>query len=117
MVDRRTLDEIRNMSLEDWRDICTVIAEEGVLRKGLTERETEITMMVLTGWQNADIARRLGIAGKTLKAHMHTIYRAFDARSRGEFLGGVFPMHSVEVPAEAPRRKWGKGWRGEPGRI
>lgn len=115
MADKQVVADVRGMDEDGWRDICTAIAEEVVLRKGLSQREVEITMMLLTGWQNVDVAKRLGIAEKTLKEHIRTIYRAFEARSRAEFLSSIFPMHPVEVP-DAPKRKWGHGWRARPGR-
>jgi DNA-binding NarL/FixJ family response regulator len=115
MVDKQIVADVRRMDEDGWREICTAIAEEVAIRKELSERETEIMMMLLAGWQNADITKHLGIAEKTLKGHMHVLYRLFEARSRGEFLGSIFPLRFA-VP-KAPKAKWGHGWRGKPGRL
>lgn len=109
---RHDVPDIREWGPDAWRDLCTQIADEVFRQKfeHLTGREEQVARMLVTGWQNADIAKHLGIAEKTTKEHIRQIYKAFSVHSRAEFLGAIFPLDPIEVPS-VPRRKWGHGWR------
>jgi DNA-binding NarL/FixJ family response regulator len=56
------------------------------LQANLTERQFEILQMALKGTSNKLIARHLGIADGTVKAHLSTIYRVMNVRNRTEAL-------------------------------
>ncbi|MFF7357596.1 MULTISPECIES: helix-turn-helix domain-containing protein [Streptomyces] len=48
----------------------------------LTEREREVLLLLATGEQNRWLARRLGIAERTVRAHTASIVRKLDLTSR-----------------------------------
>ncbi|MGW2596285.1 response regulator transcription factor [Streptomyces klenkii] len=50
----------------------------------LTEREVEVLLLLASGEQNRRLARRLGIAERTVRAHTANIVRKLDLRSRFE---------------------------------
>lgn len=51
---------------------------------GLTAREVEVLSLVGAGLANRGIASRLGIAEKTVKAHISSIFTKLKARSRSQ---------------------------------
>lgn len=48
----------------------------------LSEREREVLTMVAAGLQNKQIARRLGISEKTVKAHLTSVFRTIGVTDR-----------------------------------
>jgi DNA-binding NarL/FixJ family response regulator len=48
----------------------------------LTEREREVLVMLSSGLLNKQIARRLGISEKTVKAHLTNVYRRIGVEDR-----------------------------------
>ncbi|QLE72820.1 response regulator transcription factor [Streptomyces rectiverticillatus] len=50
----------------------------------LTDREVEVLLLLASGEQNKRLARRLGIAERTVRAHTANIVRKLDLRSRFE---------------------------------
>jgi DNA-binding NarL/FixJ family response regulator len=48
----------------------------------LTEREREVLALVAEGLPNKQIARRLEITEKTVKAHLTSVFRAIDVTDR-----------------------------------
>lgn len=48
--------------------------KEELLKRGLTEREVEIALLVIEGCSNRQIAKRLHIAHSTVKKHLYSIY-------------------------------------------
>ena len=48
----------------------------------LTEREQEVLIAAARGERNKEIARRLGITERTVKAHLTSIYNKFGVDSR-----------------------------------
>jgi len=50
--------------------------------KSLTERETSVLRLVAEGLANKEIARRLGISEKTVKAHLNNVFAKLDVHSR-----------------------------------
>ena len=48
----------------------------------LSSRETEVLRLVATGMANKQIARRLGIAERTVKAHLTNIFTRIDVTDR-----------------------------------
>ena len=52
----------------------------------LSEREQEITLLVLLGKDNAQISDEISIAGSTLRTHLRNIYGKTDVHSRGELV-------------------------------
>ena len=51
-------------------------------RQGLTQRESEILSLVVTGLSNRGIAGRLVIGEETVKTHLSSIYRKLGVNDR-----------------------------------
>ncbi|MET9965538.1 LuxR C-terminal-related transcriptional regulator [Streptomyces sp. NPDC006356] len=63
----------------------TVVVREDTLDfSALTDREREVLLLLATGEQNRWLARRLGIAERTVRAHTTSIVRKLDLKSRFE---------------------------------
>lgn len=50
--------------------------------KGLSERETAVARLVAAGHSNKEVARRLGITERTVKAHLSSIFGKLGLRDR-----------------------------------
>jgi DNA-binding NarL/FixJ family response regulator len=48
----------------------------------LTERQTDVLVMLAKGGSNKDIARALRLSDKTVKAHVSAIFRALNVSNR-----------------------------------
>ena len=57
---------------------------------GLTQRETEIVRSVLDNLDTNDIATRLAIAPRTVRAHLEHVYRKLRLRTRCDLILLVF---------------------------
>jgi DNA-binding NarL/FixJ family response regulator len=50
--------------------------------ESLTKRETSVLRLVAEGLANKEIARRLSISEKTVKAHLNNVFAKLDVHSR-----------------------------------
>ena len=50
---------------------------------GLTAREAEILRLVARGMTDAEVAHELVVSRRTVHAHLRSIYRKLDVRTRG----------------------------------
>jgi DNA-binding NarL/FixJ family response regulator len=75
---------------------------------GLSERESEVLVLVGEGLSNGEIAKALYISIETVKSHLAVIFKKIQARNRMQAAAwvarsGVFNRYQPAVPDDAPR--------------
>jgi DNA-binding CsgD family transcriptional regulator len=68
----------------------TLVAPLLLKAYGLTEREQEVTQLVLRGATTVQVARRLAISPHTVNDHLKSIFEKTGARTRGELSATLF---------------------------
>jgi DNA-binding CsgD family transcriptional regulator len=82
---------------------------------GLTEREQEVTRLILAGDSTAQIAERLCVSPHTVQEHVKNIFEKTGVRSRRDLVGKVFFSHYEPRVRDNERRAVdGRPLRGGP---
>lgn len=79
---------------------------EGIGGAELTTRETEVLRALVEGHGNKAIARKLDIALGTVKTHLQSIFKKFDATSRTEVAVAAEKRGLLAPPASEPGAAW-----------
>jgi DNA-binding NarL/FixJ family response regulator len=75
--------EGRQMPIGATIDLVHPVARAGAdAPEGLTAREVEVLALVAEGLTDADVAERLVVSIRTVHAHLRSIYRKLDVRTR-----------------------------------
>jgi FixJ family two-component response regulator len=88
-VTKKTLLNVIERALahyDDLSDRTTYTKSLRTLFESLSEREREVFMLVVRGQLNKQIAHRLGIAERTVKAHRHNVMEKMRASSVAELV-------------------------------
>jgi DNA-binding CsgD family transcriptional regulator len=82
---------------------------------GLSEREQDVTRLVLQSCSTTDIADRLYISVNTVQQHLKSIFEKTSVRSRRDLVGKVFFAHYEPRVRDNERRAvTGEPLRGGP---
>ena len=85
---------------------------------GLTEREQELTSLVLQGFSTIDIADRLVISVHTVQGHLRNVFTKTGVRSRRDLVTKIFFAHyEPRLRDNEQRTAANKPLRGGPARA
>lgn len=70
---------------------------------GLSERERDVTHLVLFGLSTTEIAQRMGISPFTVQDYLKAIFRKVNVHSRQELVARIFVDHYEPRLRQGPR--------------
>jgi DNA-binding CsgD family transcriptional regulator len=70
-----------------WLRAPSRVTEEDGLALGLTSRQAQIALLLVDGYTNDQIGRRLGIAAGTVRKHMEGLFERLEVSSRAAAVG------------------------------
>jgi DNA-binding CsgD family transcriptional regulator len=90
--------EVTDGSTDDQPDVGVVlqpsrpaeIAQIVGAAHGLTNRETDIVLLIASGQTNQEIARRLGLSPYTVSDHLKSVFAKLDVQNRGGLTSKLF---------------------------
>lgn len=82
-----------------------------VLAYGLSEREAEVTRLVLQGLSTKEIAATMLLSAYTVQDYLKSIFQKVDVRSRRELVARIFDQHYWPRYGDGDRTP---DWRGSP---
>jgi len=83
--------------------------------RGPTEREQDVTQLVLQGNATAEIAELMSVLAQTVQQHFKSIFDKTGVRSRRELVGKVlYAHHEPRVRDNEQRALTGRSLRGGP---
>jgi DNA-binding CsgD family transcriptional regulator len=107
-----------------WRSRVAVIVEPAhpawiapllMAAYGLTDREQEVTRLVLQGESTAQIAERLVVSAHTVQQHLEAVFEKTAVHSRRDLAGKVFfAYYEPRVRDNEDRTRVGRPLRGGP---
>jgi len=80
------------------RPVARPVAKSGFGPSPLTPREREVLVAIASGATNNEVARNLGVSGKTVMHHSVAIYRKLGVRGRGEATAWAFRSGLLDPP-------------------
>ena len=90
---------------------------------GLTEREQQLTRLVLQGYSTLDIADHLVISVHTVQGHLRNIFTKTRVRSRRDLVTKIFFAHYEPRLGQRTAHgreqaiAWWAGWRHQPASL
>jgi two-component system, NarL family, nitrate/nitrite response regulator NarL len=94
VAEGRKLLPLRGSDQVASRDKRNVAIAENVL----TDRERQIIALVSEGLSNKEIARRLNIAGGTIKVHLHNVYQKLEISNRTVLAALAISQNEITSP-------------------
>ena len=79
------------------------MSQDRIRRLGVSPRQAQVAELLLQGRQDKQIASELGIAARTVRAHLGELFDRFDARGRVEL--AVQIMSALHVHANPRHRQ------------
>ena len=91
---RRLMEDLFN-NTEANHEVAIPVLDAGHLH-GLTQRETEVLVLVAQGWSDKEIASKLFLSESTVKSHLRAIFHKLKLRNRAQ--GAAFLAERTLLP-------------------
>src|SRR5437899_1848743 len=90
--------------LSESKDLSLAPHRAPAALHGLTARESQIVALIAAGASNKEIADRLAITERTVKAHLTNVFQKLGLSSRLHLAGDSRPVRGTSHPAGLVRR-------------